>query len=56
MERKARDADQEASDDRAKRDAYRRTALAAITPRIDIGLGLPAERDQAHPLRARQTR
>jgi CRISPR-associated protein Csm1 len=54
MERKARDAEQEASDNRAARDAYRRTALAAITPRVDldIGLGKPADADQAHPLRA----
>jgi CRISPR-associated protein Csm1 len=54
MERKARDAEQEASDDRAARDAYRRTALAAITPRVDldIDLGKPADGDQSHPLRA----
>lgn len=52
MERKARDAEQEASDDRRTRDAYRRTALAAITARIDIGRGLPAQRDQAHPVGA----
>ena len=54
MERKARDAQQEASEDRAARDAYRRTALAAITPRIDLklGPGKPTKSDQAHPLRA----
>jgi CRISPR-associated protein Csm1 len=52
MERKSRDAEQEASDDRAKRDAYRRTALAAITPRINIDRGKPVDPDQAHPLRA----
>jgi CRISPR-associated protein Csm1 len=51
MERKSRDAEQEAADDSRTRDAYRRTALAAITPRIAIGRGAPADRDQAHPLR-----
>jgi CRISPR-associated protein Csm1 len=51
MERKARDAEQEASGDRAARDSYRRTALAAITPRVDLDLGKPVDGDQAHPLR-----
>jgi CRISPR-associated protein Csm1 len=51
MERKSRDAEQEAADDPRTRDTYRRTALAAITPRIAIGRGAPSDRDQAHPLR-----
>jgi CRISPR-associated protein Csm1 len=50
MERKSRDVAQEAAEDPRTRDAYRRTALAAITPRIAIGQGAPADRDQAHPL------
>lgn len=51
MERKTRDAEQEAAENPRTRDAYRRTALAAITPRIAIGRGAPADRDQAHSLR-----
>ncbi|HZU89760.1 MAG TPA: type III-A CRISPR-associated protein Cas10/Csm1, partial [Stellaceae bacterium] len=50
MERKSRDVEQEAAEDPPTRDAYRRTALAAITPRIAIGQGAPAECDQAYPL------
>jgi CRISPR-associated protein Csm1 len=50
MERKKRDVDQEAAEDPRTRDVYRRTALAAITPRIAIGREAPADRDQAHLL------
>lgn len=50
MERKSRDAEQEAAEDPPTREAYRRTALAALTPRVAIGRGEPSDRDQAHPL------
>lgn len=52
MERKRRDAEQEAAEDPPTREAYRRTALAALTPRVALDQSKkPADPAQAHPLR-----